>query len=134
LALENARLFSETQRLYKESEQRAAELAVINSVQQAAGVVEISTYSRYSRPSATRSAASSTWRDTSIRIVTGRRDGALRLTPLARHAPAGSLDRDPGKGVLAHILATGETLVFIENGRAMRRNTARGCFRALNTP
>jgi GAF domain-containing protein len=34
VALENARLFSETQRLYKESEQRAAELAVVNSVQQ----------------------------------------------------------------------------------------------------
>jgi GAF domain-containing protein/DNA-binding response OmpR family regulator len=34
VALENARLFSETQRLYKESEQRAAELSVINSVQQ----------------------------------------------------------------------------------------------------
>jgi GAF domain-containing protein/CheY-like chemotaxis protein len=33
-ALENARLFDETQRLYKESEQRATELAVINSVQQ----------------------------------------------------------------------------------------------------
>jgi GAF domain-containing protein/CheY-like chemotaxis protein len=32
-ALENARLFDETQRLFKESEQRAAELAVINSVQ-----------------------------------------------------------------------------------------------------
>src|SRR5205085_1889406 len=31
----NARLFDETQRLYKESEQRAAELAIINSVQQA---------------------------------------------------------------------------------------------------
>ncbi len=35
VALENARLFDETQRLFKESEQRAAELAVINSVQQA---------------------------------------------------------------------------------------------------
>ena len=33
-ALENARLFDETQRLFKESEQRAAELAIINSVQQ----------------------------------------------------------------------------------------------------
>src|SRR5207249_9082166 len=32
---ENARLFDETQRLFKESEQRAAELAIINSVQQA---------------------------------------------------------------------------------------------------
>ena len=35
VALENARLFDETQRLLKESEQRAAELAVINSVQAA---------------------------------------------------------------------------------------------------
>ena len=35
VALENARLFDETQRLYKESEQRAAELAIINSVQAA---------------------------------------------------------------------------------------------------
>src|SRR5207249_1326986 len=34
IALENARLFDETQRLFKESEQRAAQLAIINSVQQ----------------------------------------------------------------------------------------------------
>lgn len=33
VALENARLFDETQRLLKETEQRAAELAIINSVQ-----------------------------------------------------------------------------------------------------
>jgi signal transduction histidine kinase/CheY-like chemotaxis protein/putative methionine-R-sulfoxide reductase with GAF domain len=34
VALENVRLFDETRRLYRESEQRASELAVINSVQQ----------------------------------------------------------------------------------------------------
>jgi PAS domain S-box-containing protein len=34
VALENAHLFDETQRLLKETEQRAAELAVINSIQQ----------------------------------------------------------------------------------------------------
>ena len=34
MALQSAKLFDETQRLYKESEQRAAELAVINSIQQ----------------------------------------------------------------------------------------------------
>ena len=34
IALENARLFDETQRLLKETEQRAAELAIINSIQQ----------------------------------------------------------------------------------------------------
>jgi hypothetical protein len=33
VALENARLFAETQRLLKETEQRNAELAIINSVQ-----------------------------------------------------------------------------------------------------
>jgi len=37
VALENARLFHETQRLLKETEQRNAELAVINSIQQAVG-------------------------------------------------------------------------------------------------
>jgi GAF domain-containing protein/CheY-like chemotaxis protein/tetratricopeptide (TPR) repeat protein len=37
VALENARLFDETQRLFKESEARNAELAVINSIQQAVG-------------------------------------------------------------------------------------------------
>ena len=42
VALENARLFDETQRLLKETEQRAAELAVINAVQQAlAGELDI---------------------------------------------------------------------------------------------
>ena len=34
VAIENARLFQETRRLLKETEQRAGELAVINSVQQ----------------------------------------------------------------------------------------------------
>ncbi len=34
VALENARLFDETQRLFKAEQQRAAELAVINSIQQ----------------------------------------------------------------------------------------------------
>ena len=37
MALENARLFHETQRLLKETEQRNAELGVINSIQQAVG-------------------------------------------------------------------------------------------------
>ncbi len=37
VALENARLFDETQRLLKETEQRAAELAVINRIQEGHG-------------------------------------------------------------------------------------------------
>ncbi len=35
IALENARLFGETQRLLKETEQRAAELAFLNSISEA---------------------------------------------------------------------------------------------------
>ena len=34
VALENARLFDETQRLLKDTDERAAELAIINSVQE----------------------------------------------------------------------------------------------------
>jgi hypothetical protein len=34
VALENARLFDETQRLFKPSSKRAAELAIINSIQE----------------------------------------------------------------------------------------------------
>ncbi|MEO6566571.1 MAG: GAF domain-containing protein, partial [Casimicrobiaceae bacterium] len=42
VALENARLFDETQRLLRETEQRSAELAIINAVQQAlAGKLDI---------------------------------------------------------------------------------------------
>ena len=52
VALENARLFDETQRLFKESEQRAAELAIINSVQE--GLAASSTSRRSSTSSATR--------------------------------------------------------------------------------
>ena len=37
VALENARLFDETNRLLKETEQRTAELSVINSVQEGLG-------------------------------------------------------------------------------------------------
>ncbi len=59
VALENARLFDETQRLFKESEQRAAELAIINSVQQALAA-EL-TCREFTMRWATRFARSSTW-------------------------------------------------------------------------
>ena len=58
-ALENARLFNETQRLFKESEQRAAQLAIINSVQ-AALAAETRACRASTTRSATRSAKSST--------------------------------------------------------------------------
>ena len=67
VALENARLFDETQRLFKESEQRAAELAIINSVQQALAA-ELDMQGIYRRSSATRSARSSTRRTCRIAL------------------------------------------------------------------
>ena len=66
VALENARLFDETQRLLKETEQRAAELAVINSVQQGlAGRARLP-------------GASSTWSATSSREVFTTGDIGIR--------------------------------------------------------
>ncbi len=66
VALENARLFDETQRLLKETEQRNAELAIINSVQ-AALAAELNIQGIYDA-SATRSARSSTTGIVGIRI------------------------------------------------------------------
>ena len=65
VALENARLFDETQRLLKETEQRNAELAVINSIQQ--GMPASSTSRRSSTWSATSCARCSTTGDIGIR-------------------------------------------------------------------
>ena len=72
VALENARLFDETQRLLKETEQRAAELAIINSVQQALAA-ELDMQGDLRRWSATRSARSSISADVGIRIVDPQR-------------------------------------------------------------
>ena len=66
VALENARLFDETQRLLKETEQRAAELAVINSIQQGDGRAS-STSRRSSTSSATSCARCSHTDDIGIR-------------------------------------------------------------------
>jgi GAF domain-containing protein len=71
VALENARLFDETQRLYKESEQRAAELAIINSVQQALAA-ELNMQGIYDAVG------------DKIREIFGKRDVAIRVFDL-RH-------------------------------------------------
>ena len=48
VALQSARLFDETQRLLKETEQRAAEMAVINSIQQ--GIAAELNFQAHRRP------------------------------------------------------------------------------------
>jgi PAS domain S-box-containing protein len=114
VALENARLFDETQRLLKETEQRNAELAIINSVQ-AALAAELSIQGIY---------------DTvgdKIREIFNQADVGIRIydpQTNSMHYPYVYENRkritiDPRvlreTGVNAHVLRTRETLVVNEN-------------------
>jgi GAF domain-containing protein/CheY-like chemotaxis protein/tetratricopeptide (TPR) repeat protein len=114
IALENARLFDETQRLFKESEQRAAELAIINSVQEALAA-ELNMQGIYD-------AVGDKIReifhqaDMSIRIHDPQTDmlhfpyvyeGGKRMTIPSE--PRGDV------GITVHVLRTRETLVVNEN-------------------
>src|SRR4029079_7976227 len=114
VALENARLFDETQRLLKETEQRNAELAIINSVQ-AALAAELNIQGIYDAVG------------DKIREIFQNRDMGIRIydpkTDLI-HYPytyeSGqrlTLDSEPlgGKGFASHVLRTRETLVINEN-------------------
>ena len=78
VALENARLFAESQRLLKETEQRNAELAVINSIQQ--GMSASSTSSRSSTWSATSCARCSTTATSAFAGATRRLDSSTTFT------------------------------------------------------
>ena len=103
VALENARLFDETKRLLTETNERAAELAIINSVQQ--GLAASSTCRRCTTSSATRSRRSSTPRSSTSASTTEPadlialpvHDRARRPLPRradrARSASAGSSSR-----------------------------------------
>jgi GAF domain-containing protein/CheY-like chemotaxis protein len=114
VALENARLFDETQRLFKESEQRAAELAIITSVQQALAA-ELSMQGIYDAVG------------DKIREIFNQADVGIRVyepqTNLV-HYPyvyegGQRLAIEPrplgDKGISAHVLRTRETLVINEN-------------------
>ncbi len=114
VALENARLFDETQRLLKETEQRNAELAIINSVQ-AALAAELNIQGLYDAVG------------DKIREIFGNRDVGIRLCD-----PETGLIHYPytyengkrlilesqalgEKGFTAHVLRTREPLVINEN-------------------
>src|SRR5438477_8067876 len=114
VALENARLFDETQRLFRESEQRAAELAIINSVQQAL-TGELSLQGVYD---AVGDKIREVFRDAfvGIRIYDAKTD--LVEYPYTyydgkRHDIAPGPLGDKGFG--AHVIHTGETLVVNED-------------------
>ncbi|HEX8740909.1 MAG TPA: GAF domain-containing protein [Casimicrobiaceae bacterium] len=118
VALENARLFNETQRLLKETEQRNAELAIINSVQ-AALAAELNIQGIYDAVG------------DKIREIFGNRDMSIRVYDPATdliHYPYAyengkrlMIPSEPlgGTGFAAHVLRTRETLVINENMRLM---------------
>jgi signal transduction histidine kinase/CheY-like chemotaxis protein/tetratricopeptide (TPR) repeat protein len=121
VALQSARLFDETQRLLKETEQRNAELAIINSVQ-AALAAELNIQGIYDAVG------------DKIREIFGNSDMAIRI-----YDPTTDLIQFPyiyengkriviesqplgDKGVAAHVLRTRETVVANENmSEAMER-------------
>jgi len=120
VALENARLFDETQRLLKETEQRNAELAVINSVQ-AALAAELNIQGIYDAVG------------DKVREIFGGRDIGIRVFDHAQrqvHYPyvyeSGqriALDSTPMReqGYNAHILRTRQTLVINQDMEAADR-------------
>ena len=113
IALENARLYAESQRLFRESEQRAAELAIINGVQ-AALAAELDIQGIYD---AVGDKIREIFRqcDLAIRIydpATGLVDYVYlseggRRVEVAPHAL-------PDRGFSRHVVETGETIVVNE--------------------
>ena len=124
VALENARLFDETQRLLKETEQRNAELAIINSVQ-AALAAELNIQGIYDAVG------------DKIRDIFGNRDMSIRIydpkTGLLHHPYLYENGRrvtpDPVRmgdnGFTAHVMRSREPLLINENmaAEAERYNT-----------
>ena len=112
VALENARLFAETQRLLKETEQRNAELAVINSVQSALAA-ELSMQGIYE---AVGDKIQEIFRgvDVEIRIFDGesqRVDFPYVLEEGKRLSIASIVLKAESSGFGPHVFRTGETLL-----------------------
>jgi GAF domain-containing protein/CheY-like chemotaxis protein len=114
VALENARLFEETQRLFKESEQRAAELAIINSVQQALAA-ELNMQGIYDAVG-DKIRAIFRQSDMDIRIYDPK-TGMIHYPYCYEHGQRISIPSNPlsKKGFAAHVIRTRETLVLNED-------------------
>ena len=117
VALENARLFDETQRLFKESEQRAAELAIINSVQEGAG--RAAQHAGHLDLVGNKIARDLQHQDMSTSPLTIRRQDLQSMPVLSyehgeRFAIAAAI-RCARADSRRHILRTGQTLVINEN-------------------
>ena len=123
VALENARLFDETQRLLKETEQRAAELAMINASSRA--WPPSSTSRRSSTWSATSCAKFSASGDIGIRGGTSRRTSSAILYVFEHgvrdRARADAADRE---GAAAEVMYRRAPLVVTQRGGGSRASAS----------
>ncbi|HYT96723.1 MAG TPA: GAF domain-containing protein, partial [Casimicrobiaceae bacterium] len=131
VALENARLFDETQRLFRESEQRAAEFAIINSVQQAL-TGELSLQGVYD---AVGDKIREVFRDAfvGIRIYDAKTD-LVEYPYTYYHGKRHDIARGPlgDQGFGAHVIRTGETLVV--NDDAAGASARFGSYMMIDAP
>jgi signal transduction histidine kinase/CheY-like chemotaxis protein len=111
-ALQNARQFAETQRLFDESVQRAAELAIVNSVQQALAA-ELSMQGIYDAVGdKIRDVFHGT--DLNIRVIDPH-TGLVGFPYLFENSQRVTIDPFPVSGMTAHLVRTGRTLLINEN-------------------
>ena len=126
VALENARLFDETQRLFKETEQRAAELAIINSVQE--GLAAAARLPGDRRPRRRQDARDLRHRGHVDRAgTTGRATSfTMPVLPRARRALSDRAVADCGRDFTAHVIRDAPAAGHQRrHGAAHRRATAR---------
>ena len=128
VALESARLFDETQRLLKESEQRAAELAIVNSVQQAlaAGLSMQEIYDSVGDKIGENFPNADSME---IRVLNSL-TGLVEFPYVVEQGQRLSIEPQPPSGIFSHVVTTGQTLIVNENFRghhrpAWRRSAAR---------
>ncbi len=110
VALENARLFDETQRLLKETEQRAAELAIINSVQEGlASKLEMQAIHDLVGEQDARDIRCGRGRDQSVRR---RKTDLTRYVFLLDHGERFRPEPMAPRGFTAHVLRTKKPIVI----------------------
>ncbi len=112
VALENARLFDETQRLLKETEERNSQLAVINAVQ-ASLAAELNLQGIYDAVGGKIRQIFSEM-DVDVRII-DQETGLVSMPYSTRHGERVNFEPFPLAGFSDHVFRTHETLVINEN-------------------
>ena len=105
VALENARQFAETQRLFAESEQRAAELAVVNSIQTALAA-ELDMQGIYDAVGDKIREIFAHAESFDIRVLNPK-TGMIEFPYLYEKGERLQLEPMPVSGIFAHVAATG---------------------------